>query len=344
MQLNIFRLALPVLVACAATPMAAPTLTQPVRPDPFMGEYTGTYRPQTGTPQKAWGYVVGRKAGFLVVLTTAALTPRLDSPQAPDGLYVEIPAAPQGPALPLAGTRGAQTWTGSCDGKTLVCQGSTPPGTFELAYTVRTSPTLGQLPPAGAVVLLGRQTAQHDLVEHWTNQSWKILPDGSMQIAKGANYTRQPIGDMQMHVEFMIPYDPAKNSQGRGNSGLYIQDRYELQILDTFGLLPEFNHCASIYRTKPPDVNVSTPPMTWQTYDITFRAATFGADATLASLPEITVVHNGVKVQDRVKLDSPTGAGRTRHKAQPHVSAFKLQLQDHAHPVRFRNIWYTIPQ
>lgn len=344
MQLAPLRPLVPALAVSTAVLIAAPSPSPPSRPDPFMGEYAGTYRPEAGEAEEARGYVIGRKAGFLIVLSTRALTPRLEPAGTPAGVYVELAAAQEGPALPMAGTYKDQTWAGSCDGKTLLCRGGTPPGVFELTYTVRTSPTLGRPPPEGAVVLLRPDTAERDLRAHWTNQSWKLLPDGSMQVAKGANYTRRPIGDMQMHVEFMVPYEPQKGSQGRGNSGLYIQDRYELQILDSFGLVPANNHCASIYKTKAPDVNASTPPMTWQTYDITFRAATFTADRTLASPPEITVVHNGIKVHDRVTLQTPTGAGRKRHKAQPHTPAFKLQLQDHAHPVRFRNIWYTAPE
>ena len=315
----------------------------PARPDPFMGQYGGNYRPTAGAGATATGYVMGRKDGYGIVVTTGPLRAALAAPAAAAGeTYLEFGAKPVDGRLSFAGTVAGTAWAGTCDGNTLVCRGDGPGGgTLDLAYTVPRSPTLELPPPPGAIVLLGRDSARTDLAQRWTNAQWPVLADGSVQVGKGSNYTTDPIGDMQLHLEFLTPYEPAESAQTRGNSGVYIQDRYEIQILDSFGLRPGAGDCAAIYRVRPPDVNVTAPPLVWQTYDISFRAATFREDGTWASEPEVTVLHNGVKVHDRVRLTAPTGAGRERHKDKPHVPSDKLQLQEHGHPVRFRNVWYT---
>lgn len=168
---------------------------------------------------------------------------------------------------------------------------------------------------------------------------WKIA-DGAMQIVpkSGSIMTKQDFKDFMMHAEFNIPNLPADvRGQGRGNSGIYIQQRYELQILDSFGLEPKNNECGSIYTFKAPDRNVCAKPGQWQTYDILFHAARFGEkDGKPAKVQNarITVFHNGVLVHDDVEVPNKTGAGQ-QEGPQPRP----ILLQDHGNEVSFRNLW-----
>ncbi len=194
------------------------------------------------------------------------------------------------------------------------------------------SSTLGLKPPEGAIVLLAFDESAPSL-EEWDNDSWKALPDGSMQVGKGDIRTRREFGDVKLHVEFMTP---RRSGDGRnqGNSGVYLQDRYEVQVLETFGLDPDPGVCGAIYQVAAPRVNASLPPLAWQTYDITFRAPTFKQDGTVASWASITVLHNGVLIHEEVEVRNQTGGG-----AEGTVKAGPIKLQDHGHVLRFRNIW-----
>ena len=127
---------------------------------------------------------------------------------------------------------------------------------------------------------------------------------------------------------------PHSQGQARGNSGCYLQSRYEVQILDSFALIAQFNDCSSLYRFKAPDVNMCFPPLQWQTYDIVFTAPRWAADGTKVTNARITVWHNGVKTQDDVELPNKTGAGKPEE-----PTLLPLRFQDHGDPVVFRNIW-----
>ena len=206
---------------------------------------------------------------------------------------------------------------------------------------VRLSPRLGAKPPAGAVVLLGPDTK--DLNATWTRGggkdcSWKLLKGGVMQCVprKGSAITRKKFGSVHLHVEFRTIFQPEAKSQGRSNSGVYIQNRYECQILDSYGLKGAANECGGMYRAVAPRVNMCAPPMQWQSYDIFFRAPKFDASGKKQiEGAHISVVHNGVLIHNDVKLARGTGAGGGR---KP-VPAEFLLLQDHGNPVEFRNIW-----
>ena len=141
----------------------------------------------------------------------------------------------------------------------------------------------------------------------------------------------------QLHIEFRLPYQPEDGSQARGNSGIYLQGRYEVQMLDSFGLEGKDNECGGLYSVKDPDLNMCLPPLTWQTYDIEYTAAKFTEDGKLVSNPRVTIYHNGVKIHDDVELpgDRSTTAAPLGHGAEPGP----IYLQDHGNPVRYRNIW-----
>lgn len=188
----------------------------------------------------------------------------------------------------------------------------------------RSSPSMGAVPPEGATVLFdGTNTEQFTTA--------RMTPAGLL--AEGADVLPM-FQDFNMHVEFRLPYMPDSDGQKRGNSGCYLQSRYEVQVLDSFATLPVFNGCSSLYRFKQPDLNMCLPPLQWQTYDIRFTAARWGADGTKLRNARITVWHNGVKTQDDVELPNKTGAGK-----QEEPTLLPIRFQNHNDPVRFRNIW-----
>lgn len=201
----------------------------------------------------------------------------------------------------------------------------TPLGHLTKIY--RSSPTMGLAPPANGVKLFFNGVASE-------LKDAKVSPDGLLEI--GAT-TNMPVQDFRLHVEFKTPYQPNQRGQGRGNSGVYIQRRYEVQILDSFGLDGVFNECGALYRQTPPDINMALPPLSWQTYDIWFTAARFDAEGKKSANARITLLHNGVAVHDNREIIAKTGAGQAEtDKPLP------IHFQNHGNPVHFRNIWISL--
>ncbi|MEV6079587.1 family 16 glycoside hydrolase [Streptomyces sp. NPDC052069] len=165
---------------------------------------------------------------------------------------------------------------------------------------------------------------------------WPVTGDGSMEVSGGDIRTKQGFQDFRAHVEFWLPnLPPDVTGQNRANSGVYLQERYEVQILDSYGdTTPADNEAGAIYTKKAPDVNAATAPETWQTYDITFRAARFDAEGKKTADARVTVVWNGEKVHDDVAVDGTTGGG-----AAEGPTAGSIRLQDHGSKVRYRNVW-----
>lgn len=207
-----------------------------------------------------------------------------------------------------------------------------PLATFDLKRTILKSPTLDMAPPAGAVVLFdGKNT---DCWQRWP-LTWGITEDGGMQVGGSSMVTKQEFGDAQYHIEFMTPFMPDELGQGRGNSGVYIAGRYEVQVLDSFADVPADNLCGGIYKKAVPLAAPCLPPLQWQTYDITFISPKFDASGKKVSNAEITVVHNGIIIHDKLVMDSLTPGGVSDQEADKGV----LMLQDHGNPVKYRNIW-----
>jgi hypothetical protein len=147
--------------------------------------------------------------------------------------------------------------------------------------------------------------------------------------------SKQKFGNCQVHLEFRTPFQLTASGQGRGNSGCYLQGRYEVQVLDSFGLEGLDNECGGIYSIARPSVNMCYPPLSWQTYDIDFTAATYDDAGAKLKNARMTVRHNGVVIHNDVECDHATTAAPVAEGAEPGP----LYLQDHGNPVRYRNIW-----
>lgn len=287
---------------------------------PFQGEYAGLILPADAKCQ------IYRRVGVQVVALGKGQFA---------GVYFDY-------GLPGAGWNKSKRakLTGSREGEVVTLKGDGLQATIESGHlllatesgstlgsfprVVRKSPTLGQQPPTGAIVLFDGSSADEFF-------NGRVTEDGLLK--EGADFKRT-FDDFQLHVEFRLPYMPEARGQKRGNSGIYLQSRYEVQVLDSFGLDGVFNECGALYRYQPPSINMCLPPLQWQTYDITFRSPRFDADGKKTENARLTVRHNGVLVHDNFNVERKTGAGRPES-----PDPYPTRLQNHSDPVRYRNIW-----
>jgi hypothetical protein len=200
------------------------------------------------------------------------------------------------------------------------------------------SPTLGAKAPSldDRTVVLFDGTSwsgwrQRDLQP----SAWEVQPDQSVLVKSGDAVSRREMGDFQLHLEFRCPPMEGKSGQAKGNSGVYLHGRYEVQVLDSFGEPPASNGCGGIYRIAEPLVNACRPAGEWQTYDIVFLAPRFNDNGVVTRLPRVTVLHNGIVIHDNLELPAPTPGGLDDEM----VPSGPLLLQDHGDPVRYRNVW-----
>jgi hypothetical protein len=189
-------------------------------------------------------------------------------------------------------------------------------------------------PPADAIVLFdGKDLSQWEGGEKWP------IENGVATVRGGGITTKQAFGDCQLHVEWASPAEVKGKGQGRGNSGVYLQGRYEVQILDSYQNETYFDgQCGAIYKQYPPLVNACRKPGEWQTYDIVFSAPKFADHGKLEKAVFITVLHNGVLIQNHVQLEGSTAWDRPPEYSA-HPPKLPIHIQDHGNPVRFRNIW-----
>ena len=196
--------------------------------------------------------------------------------------------------------------------------------------------------PSDAIVLFNGS----NLAEEWVNEAgtepkWTVA-EGAVTVARGTGTikTKRTFNDFQLHIEWRSPSEVVGESQGRGNSGVFLQGIYELQVLDNFNNRTYRNgQAGSLYKQHPPLVNACKAPGVWQVYDVVYIAPRFNANGTYFTPPTVTVFHNGVLVQNHVALRGPTEyIGIPEYFVKPH-GAGPIILQDHGNPVSFRNIW-----
>lgn len=187
--------------------------------------------------------------------------------------------------------------------------------------------------PKGAIVLFDGKS-----LDGWTKRKgepagFKLVDGGAMQVTGGDIVSKEKFGGkFKLHVEFRVPYMPNAKGQGRGNSGVYVQGRYEVQVLDSYGLNSQSNDCGGIYGVAKPLVNACKAPTVWQSYDMEFTSPVF-ENGKKVQPGVITVYHNGVKIHDNVKITSDnTTAGLGGDPSMPGP----ILLQDHGNPVQFR--------
>ncbi|MFQ5734874.1 MAG: DUF1080 domain-containing protein [Planctomycetaceae bacterium] len=252
-------------------------------------------------------------------------------------------AVAYGGGLPGAGWNGEDkiTAAGKREGKTVTLTSDRGTATIQdgvatikdadgdslgsMKKVTRKSPTLGAKPPKGAVVLFDGSSAKNFVGGKKTEDG--LLMPGTM--------SKQKFQSCTLHMEFLLSYMPYARGQGRSNSGVYLQGRYEVQILDSFGLEGKNNECGGIYGVKDPAVNMCLPPLQWQTYDITFTAAKYDDAGKKTANARMTVKHNGVLIHDDVPVPKSTRGSRLKEGAV----AGPLYIQNHGNPLRFRNIW-----
>ncbi|MFW5692748.1 MAG: 3-keto-disaccharide hydrolase [Thermoguttaceae bacterium] len=197
---------------------------------------------------------------------------------------------------------------------------------IRLTRTERKSPTLGAEPPEGATVLYDGSDADH----------WAGGQITDLKTLHAGTSLKEPLGPngRKLHIEFRTSWMPQARGQGRSNSGVYVDGRYEVQVLDSFGLEGKHNECGGIYTMRDPNVNMCLPPLTWQTYDIDFTPAKYDEKGVKTANARITVRHNGVVIHDDFELPGATPGGRPEAPGPD-----RLLLQGHGNKVQYKNLW-----
>ncbi len=200
---------------------------------------------------------------------------------------------------------------------------------------------LQSVPPDAKGIIVLFSGKEDEVGKNWLNSKqtgpagWKFV-DGAMQARGGDIVSKEKFTDYQLHVEFKVPYMPDKKGQARGNSGVFMQGRYEIQVLDSYGIAdPGNGDCGSVYGQSAPLVNACKPPKEWQTYDISFRAPRFDDEGKMAEPARVTVIQNGTAVQNNTIIKGPTWGESFGKLSEPGP----IVLQDHGNPVEYRNIW-----
>lgn len=315
------KLTLLIVLLLAAVAIAGPTYTDPEKADSdfaYQGEYSGIVKADEKEHKIGVQVIALGKGKFRAMSYQGGLPG--------DGWDKNVPCtSTDGQLADSQVTFKEEDVTGVVKGGTLTISAA---GTVlaELKKVERKSPTLGEKPPKDAIVLFDGSSAE-------AFEGGKLSDDKLLQ--QGCT-SKQKFGSHKLHLEFRTPYQPEDSGQGRGNSGVYLQGRYEVQILDSFGLTGEQNECGGIYSVAKPLVNMALPPLAWQTYDIDYTAARYDGEKLVAN-PRATVKHNGVTIHDDVELPGDRNTTAAPVKAGPEPGP--LYLQDHGNPVRFRNIW-----
>lgn len=283
----------------------------------FQGEYAGGVKTPEGKEMKLGAQVVALGGGKFNAVVYAGGLPgdgwsRKDKSAALEG-------EKHGDAVVLKGDK----VSGEIRAKKLTLKHADHPGQAVLEAVERKSPTLGAKPPEGAMVIFDGSGTQ-------------MFVEGTINDARllWAGATTKPLPDSyKLHLEFLLPYMPEARGQGRANSGVYLHDCYEVQVLDSFGLEGKDNECGGIYKVKAPNVNACFPPLAWQTYDFEFTGPKFDAAGKKTAPARLAARHNGIVIHDNIQLSHT--AGRKDEGPGPRG----IHLQAHGNKVQYRNIW-----
>lgn len=306
-------------VVCPAAIAAGPSV------ESVQGLYEGTRTDSNGSHKFEARVVALGKGAYKVFIREAGQ----------DGTVtkVELDGKTEGEAVTFSGKSGDDAWSASyADGAIKGTCGKG--GKLEMKRIERVSPTMGAKCPAGAVVLIDGKNFDEVVAKPGKDgkpQEWKVAADGGVLVARGGIRSKRSFGgSFKMHVEFKVPLRADARSQGRGNSGCFMPNGDEVQVLDSFGMTTyKGGGCGGIYKYKDPDAFdafslASAPPGQWQTYDIEY--AVESKDSKPTGKPVITVFHNGIKIHDKFQLGRNAKAG-------------PFQFQDHGNPVQYRNLW-----
>lgn len=306
--------------SCGPTQEHGLVYTDPAGAGPdyeIQGEYVGQIRAHQGN--ETWGgqvIALGQRK-FHLILFHGGLPG--DGWKREDGtLSADADATDEGTTFRV------DRWSTTIQGGTITVIDENRSLLGTLKKIERKSPTLQAKPPAGAIVLFDGTTPGK------FKNGKMVMKD----LLAADCASRQQFGDHSLHIEFRTPFKPEARGQARGNSGVYVQNRYEIQILDSFGSEEKDDECGGIYRIAAPLVNMCFPPLTWQTYDIDFTAARYDREGKKLQNARMTVHHNGVVIHQNLELSHGT-PGRAPEGPAPDA----LYLQGHGDPVVFRNIW-----
>ena len=296
----------------------------PEQPDPFMGDYVGRWDPSEDVnPDIAAQIAPLGKDTYRIRLVS-----KLDMRCPP---LTQIEVKPKKGVLEFKDG----SLYGSTDGTTFT--GGRGKRTFSMTKTIRQSPDASLAPPDNATVLFDGSN-----LDAWTGTNdWTILDNGVLMVTPDGDYlvSKGTWRDVKLHVEFRLPYMPLSRGQGRGNSGVFLQDKYEVQILDSFGLEGYYDECGALYKLAAPHVNACFPPLQWQTYDITYRAPQYDDAGKLLENGRMTVYQNGVLIHNDQELKWITEWTEEGRLKPPPREPGHIKLQGHNNYVQFRNIW-----
>ncbi len=297
----------------------------PQEPDPFMGDYSGRWSAEIDVDPEVHAQVFPLGRDMYQIRIVAKLGHR-----APPKAIIEAKAKGGKIEFNEQGHRGV------IENGTIVGGQSTGKATFEMKRDVRESPTMGKQPPEGAIVLF-----DGDDFDAWQGtEDWVLIPGAMMVTPKGSYLeSKQLFKSVDLHVEFRTPLMATARGQARGNSGVFLQSAYEVQVLDSYGLEGYYNECGALYKLSAPRVNACAPPLQWQTYDISYTAPRYNANGKLEANGRITVFHNGILIQDDIELRWRTDWKEADRLKPPPTEPGRIRLQGHNNYVQFRNIW-----
>jgi hypothetical protein len=313
-------------LAVACLGLAGVTLAAAPSDEVVQGIYEGICKDASGE-QKVEARIVACGKGTYKAFLRLQVTPRVVG-------KIELDGKVEGDAVAFKGKAGNVEWTASYAEGAIKGTGGRS-GTLELKRVVRESPTLGAKPPAGAIVLLGEKNydgVTKKPLKDGKEPEWTPVDGGGIRVPNGGMNSKQTLGDVsfRLHIEFKCPLMPEARDQGRGNSGVYLPNGDEIQVLDSFGMTTYTGGCCGgLYKYKDPDLFdvftlASLPPLQWQTYDIEYRVLKQGGKLT--GKPRVTVFHNGIKIHDNFEIQKDAKPGT-------------IHFQDHGHAVHYRNIW-----